>query len=162
MTNTQDKTQDKAQDKTKHETLVVVFDGAGARYFRRSEKGKLTLQTETRSGLHDFTRDVTDDQQGRTYSSTGSGVRHAYEPRHDPHKQEKHDFVHKIAADLDAAYEQHTFSDLMIVAPARSLGEFRALASDKLKALTWREVPKEFSQYSQHELESRLQPYFES
>lgn len=143
------------------ETLVVVFDGAGARYFRRNAAGKLTLENEIESGLHSFSRGLTADKQGRSFASTGSGTRHAYEPKHDPHKQEKHDFVHQIAATLDAAYEQHKFGNLTIVAPARSLGEFRSLASDKLKALTWREVPKEFSQYSQTELEERLHPYFE-
>ncbi len=144
------------------ETLVVVFDGAGARYFRRSESGKLTLESEIDSGLHSFSRNVTTDKHGRGFASSGSGVRHAYEPKHDPHKQEKHNFVHQIAASLDAAYEQHKFSHLAIVAPARSLGEFRTLASDKLKVLTWREIPKEFSQYSPHELEERLHPYFEA
>lgn len=141
--------------------LVVVFDGAGARFFKRDPAGRLTSLSEMESGLHGFTHEVVSDRQGRSFASSGSGTRHAYESKHDKHKQEKHDFVHLIVAMLDTAYDQGKFDRLAIVAPGRSLGEFRALASDKLKALVWREVPKEFTQYSEHELEERLRPYFE-
>jgi len=141
--------------------LVVVFDGARARFFKRNPAGWLTSLSEMESGLHRHTHDSVSDKQGRGFASSGSGTRHAYEAKHDKHKQEKHDFVHLIVATLDTAYDQLKFERLAIVAPERSLGEFRALASDKLKALVWREVPKEFTQYSDHELEERLRPYFE-
>ena len=141
--------------------LVVVFDGARARFFKRDPAGRLTSLSDMESGLHRFTHEAVSDRQGRGFASSGSGTRHAYEAKHDKHKQEKHDFVHLIVATLDTAYDQRKFDRLAIVAPERSLGEFRALASDKLKALVWREVPKEFTQYSVHELEERLRPYFE-
>ena len=144
------------------ETLVVVFDGAGARFFKRNPAGQLTPLSEMESGLHHHTNEAVSDKQGRGFASSRSGTRHAYEPKHDKHKQEKHDFVHLIVATLDTAYDQRKFDRLAIVAPERSLGEFRALASDKLKALVWREVSKEFTHYSSHELEERLLPYFES
>ena len=140
--------------------LVVVFDGARARFFNRDRAGWLAPLSEVESGLHRYTHDAVSDRQGRGFASSGSGTRHAYEAKHDKHKQEKHDFVHMIVAALDTAYDQRKFDRLAIVAPERSLGEFRTLASDKLKALIWREVPKEFTKYSAHELEERLRPYF--
>jgi len=138
--------------------LVVVFDGARARFFKRDPGGRLTSLSDMESGLHRYSHEAVSDRPGRGFASSGSGTRHAYEAKHD---KQKHDFVHLIAATLDTAYDQRKFDRLAIVAPERSLGEFRALASDKLKALIWREVPKELTQYSEHELEERLRPYFE-
>jgi len=135
----------------------VVFDGAGARFFKYQADGHLRASAEMHSGLHRFTREAVSDKQGRTFSSAG-GVRHAYEPKHDHHKMEKHDFVHALVATLDDAYDQGAYKHLIVVAPERSIGEFRKLASPKLRALVLREVPKEFTQFPEHELEERLRP----
>jgi protein required for attachment to host cells len=141
--------------------LVLVFDGAGGRYFKRSPDGRLQLLNEIRSGLHRKTSDAVSDRPGRTFASTGIGVRHAYEAKHDKHKMEKHNFVHAIVKALDDSYDRGEFKQLALVAPERSLGEFHALAPDKLLKAVVREVPKELTQLSVHELESRLKPFFE-
>ena len=143
------------------DVLVVVFDGAGARQFKRSADGRLELLSETASELHSRTSEAVSDRQGRNFASAGGGARSSYEPKHDPHKMEKHNFVHRIVKELDDSYDQHKFKHLVIVAPQRSLGEFRAIASDKLSRAVWREVPKELTQFSAHELESRLKPFLE-
>jgi len=139
------------------DTLIIVFDGAKARFFKLGANASLTASAETESGLHRFTREIVSDKEGRTFSSVG-GVRHAYEPRHDPHKQEKHDFVHRLVQTLDDAYDQGAYQRLVVVAPERSLGEFRALASARLKKLIALEVAKELTQFSDHKLEERLRP----
>ena len=140
------------------DTLVVVFDGAKARFFKFQADGHLRPSAEMQSGLHRFTREQVSDKQGRAFSSVG-GMHHAYEPKHDPHKMEKHDFVHSLAETLDDAYDQGAYRHLIVVAPERSLGEFRDLASPRLRGLVTQEVPKELTQYSEHELEERLKPY---
>ena len=144
------------------DVLIVVFDGAGARYFKRSVKGRLELLKELDAGLHKRTSETVSDRQGRTFASTGGGIRSPYEPKHDPHKMEKHNFVHRIVKELDDSYDRHDFKHLVIVAPERSIGEFRSIASDKLRRIVWKEVPKELTQFSAHELESRLTPVLES
>lgn len=143
------------------DVLIVVFDGAGARYFKRSTKGRLELLNEVDSGLHRRTSETVSDRQGRTFASAGGGIRSPYEPKHDPHKMEKHNFVHRIVKQLDDSYDRNEFKHLVIVAPQRSIGEFRAIASDKLRRAVWREVPKELTQLSAHELENRLKPILE-
>src|SRR5206468_4739101 len=95
---------------------------------------------------------------GRRFGGTHHN-RHAVEPRHDLHEQEKHDFVVKLVKTLDTAYDQGAFKRLIVVAPERSLGEFRSLASAKLMRLVASEVPKELTQYSDHELLERLKPH---
>jgi protein required for attachment to host cells len=140
------------------EVLVLVFDGAGARFFKRSPNGRLELLQEITSDLHRKTSESVSDRQGRTFASAGGGIRSPYEPKHDPHRMEKHDFVHQLVKGLDDSYDQGKFKHLVVVAPERSLGEFRKLASDKLRRVVWRELPKELTQLSLHELEQRLKP----
>jgi len=143
------------------EVLVIVFDGAGARYFKRQPNGRLTLLKEATAGLHRRTSETVSDRQGRTFASTGGGIRSPYEPKHDPHKMEKHNFVHRMVKELDDSYDRGEFKHLVVVAPQRSLGEFRSIAPDKLLRVVWREVPKELTQFTAHELESRLKPFLE-
>ena len=140
------------------ETLVVVFDGASARFLRRDIKGRLTLENEIDSGLARKTSEIVSDRQGRTFASAGGGVRSTYEPKHDPHKMEKHNFVHGLVKTLDASYDRNEFRQLIVVAPERSLGEFRALAPDKILRVT-AEVPKELTQLTVHELQERLNEF---
>ena len=140
------------------ETLVVVFDGAKARFLRRDKKGRLTLENEIESGLARKTSEIVSDRQGRTFASAGGGVRSAYEPKHDPHKMEKHNFVHGLVKTLDDSYDRNEFKQLIVVAPERSLGEFRALAPDKLRRVAV-EVPKELTQLSVHDLQARLSEF---
>jgi len=137
--------------------LILVFDGAKARFFRFKADG-LHPAAEMESGLHRFTREEVSDKPGRGFASTGSGTRHAIEPRHDPHKQEKHNFVRRLVDLLDDAYDQHAFRHLVVVAPERSLGEFREIASPKLRNAVVKELGKELTRYSVPELEQRLRP----
>jgi protein required for attachment to host cells len=141
------------------EVLVLVFDGAGARYFRRSPNGRLTLLKEVSADLSRRTSEAVSDRQGRTFASAGGGIRSPYEPKHDHHKMEKHNFVHQLVKELDDAFDRGEFRHLVVVAPERSIGEFRTLAADKLRRAVWREVPKELTKLSAHELEARLKPF---
>lgn len=143
------------------EVLFVVFDGSGARYFKRFPNGHLELLKELESGLHRKTSETVSDRQGRSFASAGGGIRSPYEQKHDPHKMEKHNFVHRLVTELDDSYDRNEFKQLVIVAPQRSLGEFRSIAPDKLLRAVWREVPKELTQLSTHELEGRLKEFLE-
>ena len=141
--------------------LIIVFDGAGARYFKLSPKGRLQLLKEVASVLHRKTSETVSDRQGRGFASAGGGIRSPYEPKHDPHKMEKHNFVHRMVKELDDSYDRNEFKHLVLVAPERSLGEFRTLAPDKLRKAVSHEVPKELTHLSEHELERRLKPILE-
>ena len=136
--------------------LVVVFDGQNARFFKGDAKMGLRPSAEMHSELHRWSREVGTDRGGRRFSA---GQRQAMEPKHDLHKEEKHDFVLKLVKTVDTAYDQGAFKALMVVAPERSLGEFRKLASDRLRKLVVSEVPKELTQYSDAELMERLRPH---
>lgn len=135
--------------------LIVVFDGRVARFFKTDASAGLKPVSEMHSGLHRFARDAGSDKGGRRFSPTS---RHALQPKHDLHKEEKHDFVVKLAKTLDTAYDQGAFKQLIVVAPERSLGEFRTVASDRLMKLVVSQLPKELTQYPDHEIMERLRP----
>lgn len=135
--------------------LIVVFDGRMARFFKGDASAGLKPVSEMHSELHRFARETGSDKGGRRFSATG---RHAVEPKHDLHKEEKHDFVLKLAKTLDTAYDQGAFKRLIVVAPERSLGEFRTVATARLMKLVVAQLPKELTQYSDHEIMERLRP----
>lgn len=135
--------------------LIVVFDGRMARFFKGDASAGLKPVSEMHSELHRFARETGSDKDGRRFSASG---RHAMEPKHDLHKEEKHDFVLKLVRMLDTAYDQGAFKRLIVVAPERSLGEFRTVASAKLLKLVAAQLPKELTQYSDHEILERLRP----
>jgi protein required for attachment to host cells len=138
--------------------LVAVFDAARVRFFDyKRARGRLDpVLGEVSSGLHHDRRDIETDKPGRGFSS--GGQHHAYESEHDPRKLEKHDFVKAIVGAIEAALDRHKFNKLVIVAPSRSVGEFRALAGGKVKATLWREVAKDLAGLSDTELQNHLVP----
>ncbi|HEX2589921.1 MAG TPA: host attachment protein, partial [Rhizomicrobium sp.] len=73
-------------------------------------------------------------------------------------KLEKHDFVKAIASAIEVALDQHAFGKLVVVAPSRSVGEFRSVASEKVLRTVWREVPKEMANLSDPQLQEQLVP----
>jgi protein required for attachment to host cells len=144
-------------------TLVAVFDAAHVRFYEyKQPHGRLEpVLGEVSSGLHHHRQDIESDKPGRTFASTGGG-RHAYESKHDPKKLEKHDFVRAIAQAIDQALERHAYDRLVVVAPERSVGEFRTLASEKVKRTVWREVQKDFANLTEPELAKHLVPLLQA
>ena len=129
-------------------TWVVVADGARARFFRPDEEtSKLvpTLGDLVAPQSRQRPRDLKSDKPGRSFSSSRSGVRHAFEPPHDYHKLEKHRFMAILADSLDEACGRQDFDDLILVAPRRSLGELRGLLSKRVQERLRREIAKDLT-----------------
>ncbi len=139
------------------ESLLLVFDSSRARFYHLNPRGKIAFLKEVRSGIGHSNRDVVSDKPGRSFSS-GSAGRSAIEPKHDPHKQEKHNFVHELAGLLDAAYDRNEFRELVVAAPERSIGELRGMLSEKIRKSVRQEVPKDLLHYGDDEIEARVRP----
>jgi protein required for attachment to host cells len=139
-------------------TLIAVFDSAHVRFFEYKEAHSHleTVLGDVASGLHHDRRDIETDRPGRGFSS--GGQHHAYESEHDPRKLEKHDFVQAISVAIEAALDQHAYTRLAIVAPSRSVGEFRSVASEKVLRTMWKEVPKEMANLTDAQLREHLIP----
>ncbi|MCW5737094.1 MAG: host attachment protein [Enhydrobacter sp.] len=130
-------------------TWIVVADGSRARFFEPGEDSRTlapTDQTEmTAAEARRPARDLVTDKPGRGFASAGSDARHAFEPPHDIHKMQKHDFTARLAGVLDKACEEGRFDRLVLVAPPRSLGELRTLLSDRVKKTVAHEVGKDLT-----------------
>lgn len=143
-------------------TWIVVADGARARFFEPSVDGRKLVPARPADMVmpesRGHERDLKSDKPGRVFSSARGGVRHALEPPHDYHKLEKHRFLASVAEVLDAACAQGEFDGLILVAPRRSLGEFRTLLSERVQRSVVREIAKELTSVTPAVLWDRLAP----
>lgn len=143
-------------------TWFVVADGARARFFVPSEDARKFVAARQADLVspdsHGHSRDLKSDKPGRSYASSRSGVRHAIEPAHDPHKLEKHRFSAVLAEVLDDACGRREFDQLVLVAPRRSLGELRGLLTPRVQRCIAQEVAKALTKESPAGLWRRLGP----
>lgn len=143
-------------------TWIVVADGARARFFTASDDGASLVPARTTDMVAPLSRrparDLKSDKPGRSYSSSRSGVRHAFEPPHDYHKIEKHRFAAALAEALDEASGSKAFERLVLVAPHRSLGELHGLLSARVKRQVSQEIAKDLTNQTPARLWSQLQP----
>ncbi len=143
-------------------TWVVVADGARARFFTPSEDLKKFVAAQQADMVapesRGYARDLKSDKPGRSYASSRSGVRHAVEPAHDPHKLEKHRFSAALAQALDDALGRKHFDQLILVAPRRSLGELRGLMTARVQRCLQKEVAKDLTKETVAGLWRRLGP----
>lgn len=130
-------------------TWIVVADGSRARFLEVGEDPRTLVPTEqtemTAAEARRPTRDLVTDKPGRGFASAGSDARHAFEPTHDIHKMQKHDFTARLAEVLDRACEEGRFDRLVLVAPPRSLGELRTLLSARVKNTVAHEVGRDLT-----------------
>jgi protein required for attachment to host cells len=143
-------------------TWIVVADGARARFFTASDDASKLVPARTSDMVAPLNRrparELKSDKPGRSYSSSRSGVRHAFEPPHDYRKIEKHRFSAAVAQTLHEASESKAFDRLVLVAPRRSLGELRSLLSDRVKRQIGREIAKDFTNQTAAGLWRHLRP----
>lgn len=133
----------------RHRTLIVVADGAKARFLEPSQDLKTLVRSEqtdmTAAEVRRPVRDIVTDKPGRSFSSARGGVRHAFEPPQNIHKLQKHNFTARLAGVLEKAWAERQFDRLVLVAPRRSLGELRTLLSARVKRAVSHEVAKDLT-----------------
>lgn len=137
---------------------VVVADGARARVLQGDPRvGGLELVMPELVGRgREKGADLLADRPGRSIDSSHVGDRHAMEPSTDPKEVEKQRFAREIAAILESASNEGRFARLMLVAPPKMLGELRDLLPEKVKDKLVKEVDKDLTWVSVHELPAHL------
>lgn len=111
-------------------TWVATFNGANARIYEWDRSAnRLTTQAEPiAEAAH---RPAFADAPVTTYSSASS-ARGTGDPKTDAERALEEAYVAKLAAALDAKARLGAFQRLIIAAPPRVLGAFRALAPELL------------------------------
>ena len=115
-------------------TLVVVADGAHARFFLHDGPGK-GLQTLGKEEMVSDTpagRDIMADRPGRSFSSVGTG-RSAMEPKSDPRELVEKDFARSVAERIAGLMGKDDAHRLIIAAAPRTLGELRKALDPQLE-----------------------------
>jgi len=138
-------------------TWIVVADGAKARLFenRGPGKGLAALSDGEMQGSHAATQEVGSERPGRVHDRLGPG-RHAMAPRVDWHEQQKQDFLKALAARLDRAAAEKAFDRLILVAPAKALGELRAALGHVAAEQIAGELPKDLTKVPVQDLSDHL------
>src|SRR5882672_8305856 len=131
-------------------TLIVVADGARARFFEPRHDAHTLVPARQADMVAPQSRlqnqEIVADKPGRGRgfgSAEASTHRHAFEPTHDPHKLEKHNFTVELARALDGLCEQ--YDRLVVVAPPRSLGELDTLLTPQVKKMVSHRIPKDLT-----------------
>jgi protein required for attachment to host cells len=98
------------------------------------------------------------DGLGRTFESSGSagGMRHAIEPRTDPHRELKRDFAKHLSKVLAQGLADKSYDRLVIVAPPTALGDLRASLSEPVKHVVYAELDKDLVKTPTAELPDHL------
>jgi len=138
-------------------TWILVADGARARILHNDGPGK-GLSDSMNHGLaasHAPSRSFGTDKPGRGFASVGKS-RHAKVPRIDFHTFEKQRFARDVAAMLDAAEAKGAFDRLVLVAPAKTLGELRRTIGAACLNKVMAELGKDLTHVPVHDLESHL------
>lgn len=99
--------------------------------------------------------DIGRNATGMVFESASSS-RHMSEPHVEVHDAIRTRFAKTIAEHLDHARELEVFDRLVLVAPAKMLGEIRRHLSPKVLKKVVAEMPKELTQYNGEELAEHL------
>lgn len=137
-------------------TWIVIADAGRARILERHAGGRLSELPDSRIEQHvPSSREIVSDKQGTTMVS-GGAERHAYSPRHDPHREAKRHFIERLAAQLDAHVANGDVDRIVLVAPPQALGDLRAALSDAAVKRVIGEVHKDLTKTPDHEIDSHL------
>jgi protein required for attachment to host cells len=136
---------------------IVIADGAQARILENHGPGKglIPLPAEAMQKTPRPSRDINADRPGRTHDRFGPG-RHAMEPPSDPHREEKRRFADLLAEHINAAALKNSYDRLILVAPAKTLGDLRQALSKEAAAKLDGEMPKDLTKVADHDLPDHL------
>jgi protein required for attachment to host cells len=141
-------------------TWVVIADAARARVFESRGKGTgLTAVEDMRLDAELApSREIGTDRPGRSFESVGS-ARHAIESSSDPHREQKRQFARRIVDAVAAQQAAARFDSLVLVAPAVTMGDLRALLPAKVKAAVTAELVADLTNTPTSELPAHLADY---
>jgi protein required for attachment to host cells len=138
-------------------TWVLIADAARARVFEARGRGHglAVVPDMALDAALAPSRELGTDRPGRSFESVGS-IRHAMESPSDPHREQKRQFARRIAEAIKGRCAAKSFDRLVLVAPAVTMGDLRALLADKVRATVTAEVVADLTNTPTRELPARL------
>lgn len=141
-----------------HNALVLVADGRKALFLRNQGDG---LQIDLRTASHQEREDRKDsdiktDASGHAPAPTGTGVAGGTMGEADFHQLEEDHFARDLAARINAMALAGQFDALVVIAPARTMGELRPLWHKEVTARLVGEHVKEMTDRPVSDIEALL------
>lgn len=136
---------------------ILVADGAKARLFEGDpRRGRLKLaMPELHGHGREKSSELMSDHLGRSFESHGS-LRHGIQPRTDPQEQEKHRFTAHLVDLLTTAADEKRFTQLVVVVPAKMLGELREMLPKRIAGMILTELERDLTNESEPALTEHL------
>ena len=137
-------------------TWVLVADGASARVFdfHAGQRSLHRVHAMDSEEARMKTSEIMSDNEGRR-SDTGPNQRSTVGPA-DAQRHAKGEFSQDVAAWLDKAAAEHRYEKLVLVAAPQMLGDLRKALSKPAAEKVMKEVAKDLTQFSDHELQGRV------
>ncbi|MBL8650220.1 MAG: host attachment protein [Sphingopyxis sp.] len=134
-----------------HDTLVLVADGRKALFLRNEgDKQQIDLRAASHEEREDRKNsDIKTAPSGQSYAPAGTGLSGGTMGEADFHQLEEDRFAKDLTAKVNAMALAGEFDDLVVVAPARTMGELRQhwhketqrrIASEHVKEMTARPI----------------------
>lgn len=136
---------------------VVVADGGGYRIYSCSKLGgpmELVAEAQNPRGKTP-THEIGTDRPGRSQSGPGQ-ARHGLQNKVDWHTEAEKEFAKTLGVLLNSKYRENTFSKLLVIAPAKILGEIRTHLPVKDLAEDIKTLTKDLTHLKVHELQDYL------
>lgn len=135
-----------------HNSLVLVADGRKALFLRNHGDGaRIDLRTASHTERTDRKdSDIKTDSSGQSPAPGGTGLGGGTMGETDFHQQEEDRFARDLAERINAMALASEFDDLVVIAPARTMGELRPLwhkeaarriSAEHVKDMTGRPLP---------------------
>ena len=139
-------------------TLVLVADGRKALFLRnQGDEQRIDLRTashRTRDDRKDS--DIKSDASGQSPAPAGTGLPGGTMGEPDFHQQEEDRFARDLAEKINAMALAGQFDALVVVAPARTMGELRPLWHKEVSARILGEHVKEMTDRPIPDIEALL------
>ena len=112
-----------------HNTLILVADGRKALFLRNEGDGqRVNLRTASHRERADRKNsDIKTAPSGQSPAPAGSGLFGGTMGEPDFHQQEEDRFARELAEKINAMALDGAFDELVVIAPARTMGELRPL-----------------------------------
>ncbi len=138
-------------------TWIMVADSARARLFEIGAKDGQLFEVGGYANPEAQIKpsEVARDRLPRTHESA-STVRHAKEPHTDPHDKSAQKFAHGLAEILEQGRTAHNYTRLLLVAPARFLGQLKHELGDQVSKLVAKSISKDYSRADAADIKAML------
>lgn len=131
----------------------LVMNAYRARILRELPGPRDPLPAEiTLQGRRRRLVDILPDRPSRSFASSGGGRRSAVEPGSDPLEEDARNFMREVLAYLEKEAQAGAFEELVVIAPADTLGHWRAQVGEGLAARVRLEIVRNLVRFSGHEL----------